>query len=88
MSLSCSPDSLYQGLDRRQVIYPIRIAAWDIVQAWKGFDSETGRDLARAVLEYHVPDISNWQDHESFESAFARRLENLKPDIDPGGRES
>jgi hypothetical protein len=30
------------------------------------------------MREYHIPDFSNWKDHDSFEAAFPRLLNNLK----------
>jgi uncharacterized protein YjbI with pentapeptide repeats len=70
--------------ENRQILFPIRIAAWDAVQSWKCFDSGTGRDLARVVREYHIPDFSNWKDHDSFGAAFGRLLDDLKAEESTG----
>jgi hypothetical protein len=35
-------------------------------------DSDTGEDLAEEVRKYHIPDFSNWKNHDAFERAFAR----------------
>jgi hypothetical protein len=48
------------------------------LKAWKCFDADTGKDLAREVREYHIPDFTNWKDHDSFERAFARLLKDLQ----------
>jgi uncharacterized protein YjbI with pentapeptide repeats len=64
--------------ESRQILFPIRITSWEAAAAWKCFDSDTGRDLARLVREYHIPDFSNWKDHDAFETAFARLLDDLK----------
>ncbi|MGA2705779.1 MAG: toll/interleukin-1 receptor domain-containing protein [Isosphaeraceae bacterium] len=66
--------------EKRRVLFPIRICAWKLVKEWKCFDSDTGRDLARVVREYHIPDFSKWKDHDCFEAAFARLLADLKAD--------
>ena len=42
-----------------------------------------GSILARTVREYHIPDFSNWKDHEAFEAAFAKLLEDLKAEESP-----
>jgi len=34
-------------------------------------DSDTDEDLAAAVRKYHLPDFSNWKNHDAFEHAFA-----------------
>ena len=72
-----------QQREKRQILFPIRITAWEAVQAWKCFDSDTGRDLAEVVREYHIPDFSNWTEHDAFEAAFVKLLEDLKRDIEP-----
>ena len=58
--------------EKRQILFPIRITAWEAVQAWKCFDTDTGKDLAKAVREYHIPDFSNCTEHDAFEAAFGK----------------
>jgi hypothetical protein len=29
--------------------------------------------LAEEVCKYHIPDFSNWKNHDAFEAAFARQ---------------
>ena len=42
------------------------------------FDADGGKDLAAEVREYYIPDFSNWKDHDSFESEFAKLLRDLR----------
>jgi hypothetical protein len=42
------------------------------------FDADTGKDSAREIREYFIPDFSNWKDHASFEAAFDRLQRDLK----------
>jgi hypothetical protein len=44
-------------------------------------DSDTGEDLAEAVRKYHIPDFSNWKNHDAFERAFARLEKDLRTSI-------
>ena len=67
--------------EKRQIVFPIRIASWESVRDWKCFDADTGTDLARAVREYHIPDFSRWKDHDAFEAAFARLLADLRAEV-------
>lgn len=67
--------------DGRQILFPIRISPWEPVRDWKCFDADSGRDLAEAVRAYHIPDFSQWKDHDAFEAAFARLLADLKADL-------
>jgi hypothetical protein len=62
----------------RRKLFPIRLVAMEAVQAWECVDPRTGQDYAEEVLKYHIPDFSNWKDHDAFEAAFARLLRDLK----------
>jgi TIR domain/Pentapeptide repeats (8 copies) len=64
--------------EARRVLFPIGFAPRKAVKAWSAFDSDLGKDLAKVVREYHIPYFSKWKDHDSFEAAFGRLLEDLK----------
>ncbi len=61
-----------------QVLFPISVVGHKAIKGWTAFDPELGRDLAKVVREYHIPDFSKWKDHDAFEVAFSRLLEDLK----------
>jgi len=62
----------------RRKLFPIRLCSIEMLKAWKCFDIDTGKDLAREVREYFIPDFSNWKDPDAFEVGFARLLRDLK----------
>jgi len=64
--------------DQRQVLFPISLAPFDALRDWKCFDGDTGKDSAREIREYFVPDFSNWKDHDSYKQAFDRLVGDLK----------
>jgi uncharacterized protein YjbI with pentapeptide repeats len=70
--------------EKRQVLFPIALAPWKEIKAWSALDSDSGQDLAKLVRAYHLPDFSKWKDHDSFEKAFARLLDDLKAE-EPSG---
>jgi len=37
--------------------------------------------LAEEVRKYHIPDFSNWKNHDTFERAFARLEKDLRMSI-------
>ncbi len=41
-------------------------------------DLDTGEDLAEKVREFHVPQFVEWKDHDRFEEAFSRLMEDLR----------
>ena len=62
---------------KRQVLFPISIVPFERVREWRAFDADTGKDSAREIREYFIPDFSNWQDHDSYTSAFDKLLRGL-----------
>ncbi|MFL6257964.1 MAG: toll/interleukin-1 receptor domain-containing protein [Pyrinomonadaceae bacterium] len=62
----------------RRKLFPIAIVEFEKVKAWRRFDADSGKDLAKEVREYFIPDFSNWKEHDAFEKAFARLLLDLR----------
>jgi hypothetical protein len=42
---------------QRRKLFPIRLTDMDTLKAWKCPDADTGKDLAREVREYFIPDF-------------------------------
>lgn len=61
-----------------RVLFPIRLVPFERLRAWTAFDGDVGRDMAREVREYYIPDFSNWKDHDEFERAFAKLMSDLR----------
>ena len=62
-----------------RVLFPLRLVDFAAIQAWQCFDADTGKDLAREIRAYYIPDdFSHWQDPVAFEAAFTRLLRDLK----------
>jgi hypothetical protein len=62
----------------RQMLFPISLVPFGRIKEWKAFDSDTGKDSAREIREYFIPDFSNWKDHDSYQKTFQRLLSDLK----------
>jgi hypothetical protein len=62
----------------KRVLFPIRLVDYQRIKAWACFDADTGRDMAREIREYFIPDFSGWKDNDSFETAIDRLLDDLK----------
>jgi hypothetical protein len=65
--------------EKRRVLFPIRLVSFDAIRTWECFDADTGKDSAREIREYFIPDFSNWENHDAYQSAFRRLLRDLKP---------
>ena len=60
-----------ERVEQRQKLFPIRLVSIDRIRDWRCDDADTGEDLAEKIREDHIPDFSNWKNHDALESAFA-----------------
>jgi hypothetical protein len=67
-----------EGCTGERVLFPIRLAPFELIRQWTLFDPDSGTDLARTVRSFYIPDFSNWHNESSFEQAFERLLDDLK----------
>jgi Ni/Co efflux regulator RcnB len=65
--------------EKRRVLFPIRLVSFDAIRTWECFDADTGKDSAREIREYFIPDFSHWKNHDAYQAAFRRLLRDLKP---------
>lgn len=72
-----------EAREQRRVLFPIRLCSLETIKAWKCFNADTGKDMAREVREYHIPVFQNWKHQDEFEKAFKRLLSDLKADDPP-----
>lgn len=61
-----------------RVLFPIRLVDFEEVKSWKCFDTDTGKDSAREIREYYIPDFKNWNDKNEYKKSFERLLRDLK----------
>ena len=64
--------------EKKRKLFPVRLVPYETLYDWKCFDAKTGKDLAREIAEYFIPDFANWKDHDSYQSGFDRLLKDLK----------
>lgn len=64
--------------ENRRKLFPIRLVDFDTIKSWECFDADSGKDLALELREYYIPDFSNWKNHDSFETEFAKLLRDLR----------
>jgi hypothetical protein len=72
---------------KSQILFPIALVPYERVRQWKAFDADTGRDMAREVREYFIPDLSRWQEGDIFDREVERLSEALmmaEPEGDRG----
>jgi len=65
--------------EKRRVLFPVRLVDFESLRDWECFDADTGKDSAREIREYFIPDFSSWKtDHEGYKREFERLLGALK----------
>jgi uncharacterized protein YjbI with pentapeptide repeats len=64
--------------DNRRVLFPIRLTRFEALRDWECFDADAGKDSAREIREYFIPDFSNWKDHDSYQKAFSGLINDLQ----------
>jgi TIR domain/Pentapeptide repeats (8 copies) len=69
--------------EKRRMLFPVRLVEFEALRDWECFDSDTGKDSAREIRDYHVPDFSNWRNHDSYQKEFDHLLRDLKTDQKP-----
>ena len=70
----------------KRKLFPIRLVDFNKIREWECFDAESGKDLGVEIREFFIPDFSNWKGHDSFETAFARLLKDLKAEEPIGSK--
>jgi len=64
--------------EKRQILFPIRMVDFDSLRNWECFDADTGKDSAREIREYFIPDFSAWKDPDSYLKTLERLVRDLR----------
>ena len=62
----------------KRVLFPVRLVGFERLRDWECFDADTGKDSAREIREYFIPDFSNWKEHDSYQAGLGRLISDLK----------
>ncbi|HSF82086.1 MAG TPA: toll/interleukin-1 receptor domain-containing protein [Anaerolineales bacterium] len=68
--------------DKRRKLFPISLVDFKVIRQWQAFDADSGKDMAREIREYYLPDFSRWEDPEAYQKAFDRLLRDLNLDAE------
>lgn len=64
--------------EKRRMLFPVRLVEFTTLRDWECFDADTGKDSAREIREYFIPDFSRWKEPDCYQEAFDRLLRDLK----------
>ena len=74
----------HEAEEERRMLFPIRLVDWKRISEWECFDADRGKDSAREIREFYVPDFSRWKtDHDAYKREFGRLLHDLKANPSP-----
>jgi uncharacterized protein YjbI with pentapeptide repeats len=62
----------------KRVLFPVRLVGFERLRDWECFDADTGKDSAREIREYFIPDFSNWKEHDSYQAGLGKLIGDLK----------
>jgi hypothetical protein len=51
--------------EKKQVLFPVRLVAFEAIRDWECFDADSGKDSAREIREYFIPDFSEWKNNDA-----------------------
>ena len=61
-----------------RMLFPISLVPFEMIRDWECFDGDTGKDSAREVREYYIPDFSNWKtDADAYNQQLDRVVKSL-----------
>ncbi|HTS36210.1 MAG TPA: hypothetical protein VMH04_11085 [Candidatus Solibacter sp.] len=63
--------------ENKRVLFPVRLVSFDALRDWELVDADEGRDLAKEIREFYIPDFSEWKSHD----LYVRELEKLLRDL-------
>ena len=67
-----------EAKDKKRILFPVSLVEFQVIQNWECFDADTGKDSAREIREYYIPDFSKWKNRRSYQVAFGRLLKDLR----------
>jgi hypothetical protein len=69
--------------EKHRMLFPVRLVDFETLRDWECFDADTGKDSAREIREYFIPNFSNWKDFDSYQAALQHLLRDLRAEAEP-----
>jgi hypothetical protein len=71
-------------VEKRRMLFPVLLKiSYEELKQWECFDADTGKDSAREIREYYIPDFSQWERPEEFKEEFEKLVRDLKKAEEP-----
>jgi hypothetical protein len=63
--------------EKRRMLFPVTLVDFETLRDWECFDADTGKDSAREIREYYLPNFRSWKDHDTYRREFELLLRDL-----------
>ena len=67
-----------ERVEKKRVLFPVRLTPYDALRDWELFDADEGRDLAVEIREFYIPDFSQWKSHGLYVEELEKLLRDLR----------
>jgi hypothetical protein len=64
--------------EHKEILFPIRLVDFASLRKWECFDADTGKDSAREIREYFIPDFSQWKNSKLYKQAVKQLLRDMQ----------
>ena len=64
--------------NNKRKLFPIGLVDYATIHKWEAFDADVGKDMAREIREYFIPDFSNWKDYDAYDKALRSLIRDLR----------
>ena len=61
-------------MEKCNLLVPVSIIPFNELEKWKNLDSDIGKDSAKEIREYFIPDFTKWKDYRIYNENFQRLL--------------
>src|SRR5260370_42169425 len=52
---------------QKHVLFLLRLVSFEAIWDWECCDADRGKDSAREIREYFIPDFSHWKNHDEYQ---------------------
>jgi hypothetical protein len=74
-----------EAAEKKRMLFPVALVPYDpAIKEWECFDGDRGKDSAREIREYYIPDFSGWErDNAAYQREFEKLVAALKSGATP-----
>lgn len=68
-----------EAIEDKRVLFPVSLnISFKKLEEWECFDADRGKDSAREIREYYIPNFTKWKNHDQYQREFKKLVRDLK----------